>query len=545
MFKPSFRFFRRGSLIPVGMLTVFSFSLPAAYGESDRGDRIVLALGSDNSQANGEPSMFVIPLNDDDDNHSGFPDMNEGLAGEQEDDLIELQLSGRAAHSNLVAILSVKPYGTVRIWTCRGKGKRNLLELPAAWPYERDGMPALLYVEGIAPSRHLSDTELRVEVSSDDFAMAAQNVTVASVRFEEGAVIGFARLLRDVSQEDAMRLARILKGEEPFGLTVGMPVSPFQAVILPKDAAPMTTFDIEDPAIANVSPDRAAKGQQPFIVTGMTEGGTALSARVAGRECARLPLAVVKETWILSYRIVEKEDRSAEQRLMAIVRSGKSREVRQMIKDGGIDFAKMSESGLFPVHEAVRRGQADMMKTLARGGADVNGRDGEGVTPLQLSLLSGKSHMARVLIDEGADVKAAHKQGKTPLHLAIEHVSDLRVIRLMIAKGACVNARDDEGATPLHRAIVCDRQAVALAMIGKDCDVNASMTFGARPLYLAAQRGWPDVVAKLLTAGADPLALSVGDFNALEIAALARQDKAVRLLRQWIDRQNADIHSQF
>ena len=79
----------------------------------------------------------------------------------------------------------------------------------------------------------------------------------------------------------------------------------------------------------------------------------------------------------------------------------------------------------------------------------------------------------------------------------------LKVAMALIDKGADVNASNDNGNTPLHLALWNGHAAVAMAVIDKGADVNASNDNGNTPLHLALWNGHAGVAMAVIDKGAD------------------------------------------
>ena len=131
------------------------------------------------------------------------------------------------------------------------------------------------------------------------------------------------------------------------------------------------------------------------------------------------------------------------------------------------------------------------------------------------------SDLARVqaLLSAGADRDARNADGATALMLAA-HLGRLDVVRALIDAGADVNAADERGWGPLAKAVYnpdLDRgfADVAEALIRAGAGIETPITYGIRPLMLAAGYGQTAVVELLLGAGADVLARNEGGLTAL------------------------------
>jgi ankyrin repeat protein len=97
---------------------------------------------------------------------------------------------------------------------------------------------------------------------------------------------------------------------------------------------------------------------------------------------------------------------------------------------------------------------------------------------------------------------------------------DLARVRELLAAGADVNATDAQGWGPLMKAVYnaeLDRgfADVVGVLIEAGAAIEARITYGIRPLMLAAGYGETAVVQSLLNAGADVLARNDGGLTAL------------------------------
>ena len=132
---------------------------------------------------------------------------------------------------------------------------------------------------------------------------------------------------------------------------------------------------------------------------------------------------------------------------------------------------------------------------------------------------AGDLPRVQVLLASGADCAARNTDGATALMLAA-HAGRLDVVRALIDAGADVNATDERGWGPLAKAVYnpdLDRgfADVVEALIRAGAAIEAPITYGIRPLMLAAGYGETAVVETLLRAGADVLARNDGGLTAL------------------------------
>jgi ankyrin repeat protein len=165
----------------------------------------------------------------------------------------------------------------------------------------------------------------------------------------------------------------------------------------------------------------------------------------------------------------------------------------------------MSFARAADLHEAVRSGDVDAVRSVIEAGVDVNKPDSWG-TPLDLAVSKGADNIMRVLIDAGADVEGATLPtvgGQRPLHLAATRVSGVSAARLLIDRGAQLDARDKAGKTPLITAVLAENFEVADVLLGAGADIEAvDSDLGASPLSWAVCLGRFKSVKFLLSKGA-------------------------------------------
>jgi ankyrin repeat protein len=136
--------------------------------------------------------------------------------------------------------------------------------------------------------------------------------------------------------------------------------------------------------------------------------------------------------------------------------------------------------------EAVKAGDASRAAQLIAAGADVNAHDAYGATALMNAAHSGDLEMVETLLAAGAEVDAKDELGWTAL------------------MKACFNADQNRGFPDIVRRL-----------LAAGADPNVKITYGIRPLMLAAGYGEAGVCEALLAGGADVLARNDGGLTAL------------------------------
>ena len=124
-------------------------------------------------------------------------------------------------------------------------------------------------------------------------------------------------------------------------------------------------------------------------------------------------------------------------------------------------------------HEAVKKGDINVIALYIKGGVDVDVKSVFGETALHKASFAGKIELISLLIKHGADVNAETKWSRrTPLHLASAG-GQTEVILLLIKHGADVNAQDARDRTPLDVAFLDERYKAASLLIEHGGRVNS------------------------------------------------------------------------
>ena len=105
-----------------------------------------------------------------------------------------------------------------------------------------------------------------------------------------------------------------------------------------------------------------------------------------------------------------------------------------------------------PLHTAVQRNDAEMVKVLLEtpgDDLDVNYPNVNGESPLAMTATLGQVEVTEELLRHGADLSLTDSQKQTPLHTAAKQ-GNADLLRVFITYGGDLSAQDIDGHTPLH-----------------------------------------------------------------------------------------------
>jgi ankyrin repeat protein len=196
----------------------------------------------------------------------------------------------------------------------------------------------------------------------------------------------------------------------------------------------------------------------------------------------------------------------ASDRFYAAIRANDPGALRVLVA-GGADVNVRDRHGETPLMYAAVAGSADAMSFLIGQGADVNARNEFGSNALIWSATDIAK--VRLLLSHGADVNAATKRGRTALLVAALSDGSAEIVRLLLEKGADPKAVDAFKTTTLRGAAIGNDTETMRLLMEAGVDVNAADFPGITPLMMAA--GWNGnlpAVSLLLAHGAKVNAVS-------------------------------------
>jgi ankyrin repeat protein len=237
--------------------------------------------------------------------------------------------------------------------------------------------------------------------------------------------------------------------------------------------------------------------------------------------------------------------------LMAASRSGNPEVVEQLLAKGANANVRAAR-GQTPLMWAIAQKHAGVVKVLLAHRADVHAKSDVwkqmmavpphgraefnrwipqgGDTALMFAARVGDLESAKLLVAAGANVNDADAWGVSATAMAA-HSGFTEVVEFLLAKGANPNAGETDFAA-LHAAIMRRDEKMASALLAAGADPNAPVRnwtptrrssddfnfppalVGARPFWLAARFGQPNLMRLLAKHGADPLVVHRSEYYA-------------------------------
>lgn len=127
-------------------------------------------------------------------------------------------------------------------------------------------------------------------------------------------------------------------------------------------------------------------------------------------------------------------------------------------------------------------------------------------TPLTLAIELENLEIVKLLIQHGANVNYRNSDNLSPLYITCFASYDIAdIARVLIKHGADLNFRDKCGYTPLHMSVIRKHVVMFDELVHNEyTDLNAQSSNGVTAIALATQRGYYEMVLKLMKQGGNP-----------------------------------------
>ncbi len=110
-----------------------------------------------------------------------------------------------------------------------------------------------------------------------------------------------------------------------------------------------------------------------------------------------------------------------------------------------INYKEKDDDGFYPLFDAVKYADEEMIEKLIKEGADVNKVSQYDMSPISLS---DKENIIRLLVKLGANINALDDEGKTPLMEEAEFgINIIPKVKLLLSLGADKSLKNNKGQT--------------------------------------------------------------------------------------------------
>jgi ankyrin repeat protein len=210
---------------------------------------------------------------------------------------------------------------------------------------------------------------------------------------------------------------------------------------------------------------------------------------------------------------------------------GVVQQLLQVVGDQGLEAR--DKDGWTALHFAVDGGHEEVVNFLLSQGAQASSKDDKGVTPLITAATKGHlgvvQRFLQVVGEQG--LTEQNENGLTALHFAVDKGHE-EVVKFLISNGAQTNSKDGFCLTPIMRASHQGYLGIVqmlLQIVGEQ-GLGEQDADGGTALYHAAGGGHTDVMAFLLTRGAQASSKNSEGMTPLMHASGQGQLGAVKLL---------------
>ncbi len=240
-------------------------------------------------------------------------------------------------------------------------------------------------------------------------------------------------------------------------------------------------------------------------------------------------------------------------------------EVAEYLVERGASVHARTDLGATPLILAAQGGHLQMVRWLLGQGADINAADNEQNTALINALLEGHQDVAQYLLENGAEINASNASGTTPMAIAqyrnlgaviidlilkgldanskikaLQRILDVNEpatqLELLLKNGIPIDLPDEKDRTLLCFAVKEKKSNIVRLALNHKANVNLRNKEGFAPIHIAASHEVPEILLRLLEAGASvhvPEAFTLDMLNPVGIAILKGQLTALETLLAW------------
>ncbi|PEJ54535.1 hypothetical protein CN692_19580 [Bacillus sp. AFS002410] len=204
--------------------------------------------------------------------------------------------------------------------------------------------------------------------------------------------------------------------------------------------------------------------------------------------------------------LFEKGEKTLNEQLFQAAKLGEADTVRKLIEDGA-NINAQDSNGRTATMIATYNNDVKTAKVLIEAGADVNIQDQMKNNPFLYAGAEGLIDILKLTIKAGADPTITNRYDGTALIPASEHGYINVVKELLTNTKININHVNNLGWTALLEAIILNngnqtQQQIVQTLIDYGADVNISDHENVTPLQHAREKGFKEIEAILINAGA-------------------------------------------
>ncbi|MBM1173641.1 ankyrin repeat domain-containing protein [Microvirga arabica] len=178
----------------------------------------------------------------------------------------------------------------------------------------------------------------------------------------------------------------------------------------------------------------------------------------------------------------------------------------QALLSRGADIDARDEAGRTALLIATHGNRIEAARALIEAGADVNAKDRINDSPYLYAGARGHLEILTMTLAHGADLRSTNRYGGTALIPASER-GHVDTVRVLIEAGVDVDHVNNLGWTALLEAIILSdgaerHQRIVGLLVKAGADINFADRDGVKPLQHARSRGYREIEATLVAAGA-------------------------------------------
>ena len=282
----------------------------------------------------------------------------------------------------------------------------------------------------------------------------------------------------------------------------------------------------------------ALRGQVSSLCLLLDVDGVDVNGKDKRQQCAMHIAATNGDLEIINVLLNDKRtdpnigNRLGDTPLLLALQNRQMQVVDALMNNSSVKVAAMNTLGVKPIHIAAEKNYIDIMEKLIARKVDVNTRTKKGKkAAIHSACEHGYIEILNMLLNcEKIDINIQNQEGWTPLHYAAEY-DQREVVKILLDKGADYNIRNIGNETPLHFALQTKTGELANVFLAlKDIDVNEKTVQDWTALHFAANKGFFDICAKLISMGVDINAQTKKGKTPLHFAAQTGRETIMRLL---------------